>query len=424
MRKITFDPPTIFLSRIFSMGISILFVPPVYPTLICLARLCFGNEYANHAVIVFQYLLFYVSIIFFHRIVQNDHLSLFCSSACTLCYALSPTILSWNQTIGTESVAISSFVIIISTFLTYLHCPTHKKAAFLGISGFYLVMLRPAFIFFAPLMLVFWLPVVLSRKANFYQHLTGFAWTCISICLLLGFSHLVHKKCGVFSVSEVLVVNQYQIMIQSGLYQKAKDREAVDIIQKIIDNDQRQRPYLEPGNPWIYPHPQGLCDLTCRQHLFGLRPKHLSLERRSALVAQILRDHPWEYFRYSMGKFIGVRHEMVGGQLSPKIVKFQLIYFLLASEAVSILHYRFRTADSILFRSMIWLVISGVIVTTVLGTPHLDEPGVPSHYSRLIMPAFPFVILYAFRYFNIIVLYWNKIGQTPEIITSKQDVMS
>jgi len=390
---------------------------PVFPALICLARTLVGNDHAGQTVVIFQYFLYWLSILFFYRIVKNYPLSPFCTHGCVLVYALSPTLLAWNQMIYTESLSISSFVIVIALFSIYLCRPVYVTAILLGFSGFYLVMLRPSFLFFPLLMLVLWLPIMISRRVEFCKHLTGLGCTIVSLCFIFGYCHLVQKKCGVFSVSEVVVTNQYLILVQSGLYQKGKDTTIVDTIQSIIDHDKRDRPYLNPGNAWIYP--TGLPDETFQRYFCAAQPSHMTLKDRSALVNQVIRDHRWQYLRYSLGKFIGVQHEVVGGRLSTRIVTFQLIYFLLSCEAITILLSRFRVNSLVLlYWSLIWMVVTGILVSTVLGAPHPHFLGGASEYSRLIMPVFPFVILLGFRYLDVLVQFWKKISKQDRVVTA------
>jgi len=401
----------ISLSHILSGDVDTL-RPPVYPTMIRLAQILFGKEHAYLALIVFQYFLYFISIWFFHRIVQEEfHLSPLCSVACVTCYSLTPTLVAHHQKILSESLSISSFVIIFALISFHIRRPTYRTVVLLGFSGLYLVMLRPAFLFFVPLLFVFWFLVAVSRRAELSRHLVGLGCTIISIALILGYCHLVQKKCGIFAVTEVAIANQYMIIVQSGLYQYGADTEVIDLIQTSIDRGKKLHPDFPPVNSWISPY--GLPNETYLNYFGSLQCQSVALERQAAFVTQILRDHQWKYLRYCMGKFIGVQHEVIGGRLSPQIITFQLIYFLLACEAITILLYRFRTNCTTLFRFMLWAAIAGVIVTTVLGAGHATRPPLElTEYSRLVTPAIPFVIILIFRYIDVLLSFWKTIGKT------------
>ncbi len=385
---------------------------PGYPALIYLSRGFFGHDNACRVVVIVQYLLYFLSIPCFCRIVEHYKLGVLCTWFAIVCYSVTPTLIAWNQMILPESLSISATVFFIFLVFIYLERPTYLKAALLGMSAFFLVMLRPSFLFLVPMLFLFWILVTCVFFKGIRKHLAGFGCTVLSLAMILGYCHLIEKKCGVFNLTEVAVSNQFQIIIQSGLYKKGKDRDLMAKIQDAIDRHERKNDDISPGNEWVYP--DGLSDETFRSCFWRIRPNDMPLSQRSAFVRQILRDHRWEYIQYSLGKFLGVRHEVVGGRLSPKVITFGLIYFLLACEAVTIALSTVRRRGPTLLCAMIWLLIAGVVFTTVVGAQHTTMFELPSEYSRLVVSAIPFVIILIFRYLDVLLCYWRMIARkTP-----------
>lgn len=95
--------------------------PPVYPCILLILRYVVGKTYLFAAVRALQYVIFFISIIYFSKIARAVIPSLKGAFWTSAAYALLPSFASFNNCILTESLCVSFVIFFIWTLVQALH---------------------------------------------------------------------------------------------------------------------------------------------------------------------------------------------------------------------------------------------------------------------------------------------------------------
>ena len=184
---------------------------PVYPFILHLMQVIFGFRFL-FATVFLQYLVFFISIWFFHRL-ADFYCSPKASFWVTLVYAACPPLCVLNNLILTESFAISGCVILLYLAHRLIQSPSWDKAFLFTGQVLILLFLRPAFVYILPVFAAFSLLLFFQRNKAALLLLTG---VLISSLCLIGYMGVFQKEYGVFAPSSVSIVNQYSLARISG----------------------------------------------------------------------------------------------------------------------------------------------------------------------------------------------------------------
>lgn len=127
---------------------------PVYPYFIKLIHLLMPLN-LDTGIFVAQGALSWLSVFFFYRTASILFKSRKVAVAAALVYAVLPSLINFNKCILTESLSISFLVFFLYLFVGYLKKPTMAKAVVTTLFVFFLVMLRPSFLYLLAVMPVF-----------------------------------------------------------------------------------------------------------------------------------------------------------------------------------------------------------------------------------------------------------------------------
>ena len=141
-----------------------------------------------HWVVFVQQIISWISVYFFFQTAKSLFKSTFVAAAASLYYACHPAILGYNVWLMTESLAVSGTVLTVWLFISYLHRPGYGKAVMMGIILFLLIMLRPFFIFFLPVFLLFWTARLIIVREHRQQEMTGLCCALAALMLVLGYT--------------------------------------------------------------------------------------------------------------------------------------------------------------------------------------------------------------------------------------------
>ncbi|MBQ0115006.1 MAG: hypothetical protein KBT10_03955 [Bacteroidales bacterium] len=189
---------------------------PVYPVIYHMACL-FGNTVGEYIIVLLQELVFLCSVVFLYRAVRmvfpERNITTFIVVAL---YAWNPAIVQYQLLIMTESLALSA-----SALLLYLMCKgilqqfTLRNAVALAVLYLFMLFLRPFFICFAPLLVLFYL---FARK-HMALPATGVFWAGIAITFVayLGYCGMFQRQYGVFTTSSVADINLNAQLYESGI---------------------------------------------------------------------------------------------------------------------------------------------------------------------------------------------------------------
>ena len=192
---------------------------PVYPIVIGAIR-AIAAPYELRAVEVVQWIVFFLSIpamrLAATRVIgERHHTAVF---AATALYTLCPSILAYNDFILTESLSVSGSVFFAASLLKGLRLdrPGSMLRAMLWLLA--LIMLRPLFVCYLPVMAVVIVGYRLQGGARvrraFRSALLGFA-VCIGV--LGGYVAVMYHTYGITSLSIVNSLNNYYIFRRNGV---------------------------------------------------------------------------------------------------------------------------------------------------------------------------------------------------------------
>ncbi len=190
-----------------------IFRTPVYPFLIGINKFLFGNEFLI-TTICCQHLFFLVSVYCFYEISITLFNQRRISYVLTFIYGVFPYLVSWNNSILTESLAISGSVIFL-----FLAIRLYKKFSLSNLLGFVLsfillLLLRPAFIYFLPVFIVALSYLFFIKKTK--TAIWGLFGTLLVFLGLVAYMLEYKREYGIFSSSNVRIINQYHIARENG----------------------------------------------------------------------------------------------------------------------------------------------------------------------------------------------------------------
>ena len=139
------------------------FRTPLYPYFIKFVSL-FSTTNLISNICIAQSIISYFSIIPFYNIVSNFFKQKSVIIISTLVYIISPSIISFEKCVITESLGISFIVLIIYLLSKFLKIPSVIMAFLTLLFAFLAIMLRPSFAILIPLLLLFFTLWGISNK--------------------------------------------------------------------------------------------------------------------------------------------------------------------------------------------------------------------------------------------------------------------
>ena len=188
---------------------------PTYPLLVGLMKIIFGKGFL-WGVIAVQNLVFLLSLRYLYDLLLWTGSSERTAFWLTLLYGVHPGILCWNNYIMTEYLAVSLTIFIVWEVKAILEGSSWKSVLLLTVFLSLLVFLRPAQIYFLPVLLLVFFAMSLAKKSR-KQGIKGLSGVLLTSLLALFYCGIFQAHYGVFAPSGVGIENQYYIGRQHGL---------------------------------------------------------------------------------------------------------------------------------------------------------------------------------------------------------------
>jgi hypothetical protein len=388
---------------------------PVYPVFLALCRSIAGEEYSFRLVAVIQYIFTLISVYYYYHICRflfRSTLLVFFSCVAYIFIVLLKEDCNASY-ILTEPLSVFATVFFFYGLISYVKNPVYYKAILLGLGLLVIIMLRPAFSIFLPILLLFWLGQIVFFRISWKKSVAGLLATCLSVLLILGYSHLVWQKSGVFSITHISTFNLFCCVVQSRLYEQSDNREMYEMIQGAIEEFKRQCPeklddpyWLSICNSWGRspltfvcfkmgdPHfisDSDVTDLTITNvvkkdpHLLDnsdYTKTDLLLQRHciylNNYVTQTIKANQWQYLKYVLEKMVAMLQKEPnkwGFFFGSWILSFIVFLCFIRKESLpqSWVHF-------------LCLLFSAGIIVTSFGLAYTD-------YGRLIYPIISLLIL-------------------------------
>lgn len=189
---------------------------PVYPFFLGFLNMIFGDVYYLLIAVIIQHVVFLISIRYFYLllkiVIKNKIISLFV----TAIYALYPCVQTYNCFVQTETFAVVGTIFFL--YSSFMLCKYARLLYGIGSSFWllFLVFLRPSSIYLIPIMLVFWLWIIIKEKK--YATLSlwlGFGGSVIVGIALSFYVYSFKNNYGLLSPCGIGVINKYCIARQA-----------------------------------------------------------------------------------------------------------------------------------------------------------------------------------------------------------------
>lgn len=212
-----------------------------------------GEESLYTNIVYVQYAMMFISIILFYLCIKEITDKKILQGLGTIIYGICPFIFTWNNLILTESFSISGLVLLVFILLKYLKNTKKSTIILANILLFLLIMLRPAFIYLLPMVILYIIFIYQRNKKivdleeeeiikNKTSFITGIISFGIVILLILGYCTLMKINHGDFTITTVSDINRQILTINNGNFRKASNENIKAYIEYQISQPQGYDP--------------------------------------------------------------------------------------------------------------------------------------------------------------------------------------
>lgn len=352
---------------------------PAYPFFIKLIRNSFESNYFN-LIIWTQFFISCIGLYIFYLCIKNLTTNKYYIFLFTFVYALSVSMSGFDNCILTESLSLSSVILLFYLTICYFNNFRFHYVYMIFILLFFMVMLRPSFLIFFPGYVIIFVLCFLTKKLSIYYYLKTLLTASLVYSLIFIYVFLNDKQNGVNGLSQNLTFNQVANLISYNLYTKGDDHEIINEIQENL-NAGSYPPFYKLATDSLY--------------------VKFSHQRIQKYVAKSIKSEPYEYFKHSILKLITLASTPVLVFYAPAInrndklintlklvfsnFKFIHLYLVLIIEA-SILFIQF-----IRHKKIYWLEM--ILFGFCLSQLFTNLLGAQIEYDRLFFVAWPAVSL-------------------------------
>lgn len=232
---------------------------PVYPLLLKLFSVCFGDKGGIVGIIILQSVVYLISVASLKsittQVIKNQKIQYAVMLLYVLCVAP-----GWCNEMLTESLSISGCVIITDLIARYIKKSTYSLSFAIALLSIILVFLRPSFIFLFAILPFLWIVLWIRKKQRLLQSIS------LILMLLCATSYFAYckayeKEYGVFTSSISFVCNDIYNLKRSGVWniEKVSNPHTKQLFAQIensinyeptyreIDNNHKSLPALVEG---------------------------------------------------------------------------------------------------------------------------------------------------------------------------------
>lgn len=385
---------------------------PLYPYFIKIIRFFSGVHYIRYIVMV-QSAISFVTIILFYKIGKSIFRITYISTVSTLIYGILPSIINYDKCIMTESLSISAIIIFLYFILNYLKKPTVFKAVIYSMSVFFLIMLRPSFVYLLLLMFVFWVMRIVLCRTELFKSFSGLVAIITCALLIFCYAQLNYIYNGYKGITAISNFNQVRMIIDYGFYKNNFDPQITKTINESLNNKSRMSwIYIDKADPQITEKIKYEINTETR---WGWMPTYVIFEKYSyqrikSFANYCLINNIPAFLKKSLKKTYDL-----GGQSTSSVfaeskenilndlvfiiysvlsISFFSVYLLLIIDVIYIFWILIRLKQKPWLKIIIWTIIAAQLAGSIIGGP--TEP------QRLFTEALPFVVLLLFSYFDTI----------------------
>ena len=357
---------------------------PVYPYIAKLIKKIGGEENLYKNIVIFQKILFILTLILFYCCVKEITKNKIIQSILTIIFGICPFIIFWNITILTEAFSLFEVVLLSLITIKYLKRPNKILAGAIGLLILIMIMTRPQYIYLLPIYILFWILKFFMDKKEKKQAIIGILSCIICAIMLLIYCTLMKAQHGEFSITGVSYINTTVTAINSNSYKKADNQEMISIVDE----------YVKESNDGT----------TTFRALDALKEKYSTEEIKQFASSAIKNDD--HFLKYLLSKTLtlgtfnvgvanyfspiegyqNINYTIIGNLLLP--INFALVYLLMAIEIIYLLWKLIKTKKINWIVAFCTALITANLFTLIVGAPFESQ--------RLFLPSIvPLLILIA-----------------------------
>lgn len=213
---------------------------PFYPLFLHLCE-TISKENGRQISAIIQIVVFYISIYFFYRLIEQFTSSSIMAGFGTVCYGCMTSVISFNVILLTESFSVSGTVIFTYFLIKFFKDWKYGRLTFCIILSFFMIMLRPSalYLFIVDIAAFVALAVKITRKhiQHFKRYLIPFGFYIAGIAFLLFYISLNARYNHYNGLSYVSEMNKFYDIVQADIWQDNSDTVITDSITAKLDNN-------------------------------------------------------------------------------------------------------------------------------------------------------------------------------------------
>ena len=209
---------------------------PVYPFILKVFSMIFGNQYI-YFVCILQHILWFISIVFLYKLLQLLIKNKKIVILMTILYSLCPAIIDWANIILTESIALSGSIIFIYFIVKYIKQPKLLTGNIAVMIAFILTFHRPTSIIYVCFLELFWIARFILDRSNIKVDYKCFINSTFSIILIVIYAVIFEKTYGIYSISDAVPRQDLYVCMQEGYYKKSNDEQFVNRVEEALNSN-------------------------------------------------------------------------------------------------------------------------------------------------------------------------------------------
>lgn len=375
---------------------------PVYPIILQVVEWFTSDDFFYQGVVWFQVSISMISVIFFYKalkyLIDYDIISV----SLTVLYSCSLAVIGWDNAILTESLALSGCVVFIYLLFRYLNHATTKLAIWIPIFTLILTFLRPTFLYFSVILLIFYV-VRLFQKENIRCDIKGIISSLGCLSVVVGYSYIFSLEHDIFSISDAKVRQDLIVSITQGYYHDASNEEFVQYIDEKMEETNH--------DVWqvVFPTIETFGNRDVAQFVKEARNEH-SVDYLLYLKQLVLEHYNIPYDAYNIYNHdFQKRVDLNTIVTSPFLfLKFHHVYWIAIIEFIIVMWIIFKEKRIDLIHSGFFVFTAGILVSTFIGTC--------GEYMRTSLMVVPFSYIIFAYYLNYFI--HRSIRKIPSVSTS------
>lgn len=207
---------------------------PIYPIIIAIVSKIYSSNFLEF-VCILQYIICFISIVYLYKIFNLLSGKYIFSFIGAILYVLSPAIVGWNNSIITESIALSATIIFIYIIIKYINLNKNKYCYLAILLALILTFHRPTCIIYLVFLFLFLGLKYILEKKNRKHILRCLILSLLSIVFVILYAIQFHKFHTIYSISEAVVRQDLYVSVKQEYYKAGKNKKIIKDIENRLN---------------------------------------------------------------------------------------------------------------------------------------------------------------------------------------------